>query len=76
MTHALICEPLVCRFATPWPKGLWEARSSLPSKFEARKVFGFHDGALIALTAFIRRTPAASAGVLLLAQRLKEVTGS
>ncbi|MGE4167294.1 MAG: type II toxin-antitoxin system RelE/ParE family toxin, partial [Xanthobacteraceae bacterium] len=29
--------------------GLWEVRSSLPSKREARVLIGFHDGMLVAL---------------------------
>jgi phage-related protein len=38
-------------------------------------LFGFHDGKLIALTAFIKKTQATPAGELALAQqRLKEVT--
>jgi phage-related protein len=62
----------VCR---PLSRGLWEARSSLPSKREARVLFGFHDGMLIALHAFIKKTRATPVGDLTLArQRLKEVT--
>jgi phage-related protein len=62
----------VCR---PLGGGLWEVRSSLPSKREARVLFGFHDGMLIALTAFIKKTRATPARELALAQeRLKEVT--
>ena len=62
----------VCR---PLGRGLWEVRSSLPSSREARVLFGFHDGMLIALTAFIKKTQATPAGELALAQqRLKEVT--
>jgi phage-related protein len=36
--------------------GLWEVRSSLPSKREARVLFGFYEGELIALHAFIKKT--------------------
>ena len=36
--------------------GLWEIRSSLPSKREARVMFGFHEGMLIALHAFIKKS--------------------
>lgn len=62
----------VCR---PLSRGLWEVRSSLPSKREARVLFGFHESMLIALHAFIKKTPAAPAAELALArQRLKEVT--
>ena len=54
--------------------GLWEVRSSLPSKREARVLFGFHDGALIALHAFIKKTQRTPPDELALArQRLKEV---
>jgi phage-related protein len=62
----------VCR---PMGKGLWEVRSSLPSKREARVLFGFHEGTLIALTAFIKKRQATPAGELALAQqRWKEAT--
>jgi phage-related protein len=62
----------VCR---PMGKGLWEVRSSLPSRREARVLFGFHCGTLIALTAFIKTTRATPRAELALAyQRLKEVT--
>jgi phage-related protein len=45
------------------------------SKREARVLFGFHDGMLIALHAFIKKTQQASAEDLASArQRLKEVT--
>ncbi|OAI25261.1 hypothetical protein A1351_17105 [Methylosinus sp. R-45379] len=54
--------------------GLWEVRSSLPSKREARVFFGFHEGALIALHAFIEKTQRTPADELTLArQRLKKV---
>src|SRR5262252_4211936 len=43
----------LCR---PLSRGLWEVRSSLPSKREARVLFGFYDGMLIALHGFIKKT--------------------
>jgi phage-related protein len=50
-------------------------RSSLPSKREARVLFGFHDGKLIALHSFIKKTQATPDDDLALArQRLKEVS--
>jgi phage-related protein len=53
--------------------GLWEVRSSLPSKREARVFIGFHEGVLIALHAVIKKAQRASADDLALArQRLKE----
>jgi phage-related protein len=62
----------VCR---PLGDGLWEVRSSLPSRREARVLFGFHDGALIALAAFFKKTQATPAKELATArQRLKEAT--
>ncbi len=55
--------------------GLWEVRSSLPSKREARVIFGFHDGMLIALAAFFKKTRTTPAEELAQArQRLKEAT--
>lgn len=54
--------------------GLWEVRSALPSKREARVFIGFHDGVLIALHAIIKKTQRTPAQELALArQRLKEV---
>jgi phage-related protein len=62
----------VCRLLG---KGLYEVRSSLPSGREARILFGFHDGMLIALSAFIKKSRATPADELELARRrLKEMT--
>jgi phage-related protein len=62
----------VCR---PLTRGLWEVRSTLPSKCEGRVLFGFHDGTLVALHAFIKKTRATPKDDLALArQRLKAVT--
>lgn len=61
----------LCR---PLGGGLWEVRSSLPSKREARVFFGFHDGVLIALHAIIKKAQKTPAEDLAIArQRLKEV---
>jgi phage-related protein len=43
----------LCR---PLNEGLWEVRSTLPSRREARVLFGFHNGMLIALHAFIKKS--------------------
>src|SRR5712691_3187520 len=47
----------LCR---PLSGGLWEVRSSLPSRREARVLFGFHGGRLIALHAFFKKTQRAA----------------
>ena len=62
----------VCR---PLGGGLWEVRSSLPGKREARVLFCFHEGELFALHAFIKKTrKTPQADLKLAAKRLKEVT--
>ncbi|MDR3424837.1 MAG: type II toxin-antitoxin system RelE/ParE family toxin [Alphaproteobacteria bacterium] len=62
----------VCR---PLSRGLWEIRSSLPSKREARVLFGFHEGKVIALHAFIKKTRETPPEDLAIGrQRLKETT--
>ncbi len=61
----------LCR---PLSGGLWEVRSALPSRREARVFFGFHDSMLIALHAIIKKTQRTPIEELTLAkQRLKEV---
>jgi phage-related protein len=67
--------PIGLPLRRPLSRGLWEVRSSMPSKREARVLFGFHDGMLIALHAFIKKTRATPDDDLALArQRLKEAT--
>ena len=62
----------VCR---PLRGGLWEVRSSLPSKREARVLFCFHEGEIFALHAFIKKTRKTSQDDLkLAAKRLKDVS--
>jgi phage-related protein len=56
----------ICR---PLSGGLWEVRTSLPSKREARVLFGFHDGMLIAVHAMIKKTQKTPAEDLALARR-------
>jgi phage-related protein len=61
----------LCR---PLSGGLWEVRSSLATRREARVLFGFHEGTLIALHAIIKKTRKTPAEDLALArQRLKEL---
>lgn len=67
--------PLGLPLCRPLGLGLWEIRSSLPSKREGRVLFGFHDGELIAVHAFIKKTQKTPAAEIKLARkRLKEVT--
>jgi phage-related protein len=56
----------LCR---PLTGGVWEVRSSLATKREARVFFGFHDGMLIALHAIIKKTPRTPTEDLTLARR-------
>ena len=66
--------PLGLPLCRPLKNGLWEVRSSLPSKREARVFFGFEDGELIALHAFVKKTQNTPDSELKLArQRLKEM---
>ena len=54
--------------------GLWEVRSSLPSRRIARLILCFHDQMLVVLHGFIKKTQKTPAGDLALAkQRMKEV---
>jgi phage-related protein len=69
--------PIGLPLCRPLSRGLWEVRSSLPSKREARVLFGFHDGMLIALHGFIKKTQKTAPEDLELArQRLKELLSS
>jgi phage-related protein len=55
--------------------GLWEVRSTLPSQRIARLLLCFHQGTLVALHGFIKKTRKTPAEDLALARRrMKEVT--
>jgi phage-related protein len=61
----------LCR---PLSGGLWEVRSSLPSRREGRVLFGFHRGMLIAIHAYFKKTQKTPVEELALArERLREV---
>jgi phage-related protein len=61
----------LCR---PLSGDLWEVRSSLPSRREARVMFGFYEGMLIALHAFIKKTQKTPPVELaLVRERMKEL---
>jgi phage-related protein len=67
--------PIGLPLCRPLSEGLWEVRSSLPSRREARVLFCFHDGMLVVLHAFIKkaqRTP--SNDIALARKRMKEVS--
>ena len=62
----------LCR---PLGAGLWEVRLTLRSRREARVLFGFYDGMLVALHAFIKKTQKTAPEDLAIArQRLKEMS--
>ncbi len=66
--------PIGLPLCRPLSSGLWEVRSSLPSKREARVFFGFYEGTLVALHAIIKKTQKTPANELMLARdRLKEM---
>jgi len=55
--------------------GLWEVRSALPSQRIARLILCFHDGMLVVLHGFIKKTQKTPAADIVLAKRrMKEVT--
>ena len=55
-------------------EGLWEVRSTLPSKRSARVIFCFADDVLVALHGFIKKTQKTSPADLNLArERMKEM---
>ena len=61
----------LCR---PMGGGLWEVRTSLPSKTIARVLICFHDGVLVALHGFIKKTQKTPDEELKIARRrMKEV---
>jgi len=56
--------------------GLWEVRSTLPSSRIARLILCFHEGTLVVVHGFIKKTQKMPAEDLALAKRrMKEVTG-
>lgn len=67
--------PIGLPLCRPLGDGLWEVRSSLPSRLESRVLFGFHEGMLIALHAFIKKTEKIAPDELKTARRrLKDMT--
>lgn len=63
----------LCR---PMKDGLWEVRSSLPKGRIARVLFGMHEGKILVLSGFIKKTQKTPDEELTLARkRLREFTG-
>ena len=61
----------LCR---PMGEGLWEVRTSLPSRTIARVLICFHEGTLVALHGFIKKTQKTPDGDLKIARkRMKEI---
>lgn len=75
MSKVQFVWPLGMPLCRPLSGGLWEVRSSLPSRREARVFFWFSGGKLIALHAIFKKSQATPLNALALAkQRLKELT--
>jgi phage-related protein len=66
--------PIGLPLCRPLSGGLWEVRTSLPSKREARVLFAFYEEMLVALHAFIKKSQKTPADDLSLArQRMKDL---
>jgi len=67
--------PIGLPLCRPLAGGLWEVRSSLPSRREARVLFGFAGETMVAVHAFIKKSQATPQRELALArQRVKELS--
>ena len=56
------------------PHGMWEMRSSLPSRREARLIFAASENSIVVLHGFIKKTQKTPPGEIALARkRLKEI---
>jgi phage-related protein len=67
--------PIGLPLCRPMGDGLWEVRSSLPSRREARVLVGFHEGQLVALHGFIKKTQKTAPDDLDIArQRMREMS--
>ena len=67
--------PLGLPLCRPLGEGLWEVRSTLPSRRIARVIFAFDAGEIVLLNGFIKKTQKTPADELALAtKRLKEIT--
>ena len=69
--------PVGMPLCKPMGQGLWEVRSNLDSNHIARVLFCVHDGEMVALHGFIKKTQKTSPDDLALAlKRMKEITTS
>jgi phage-related protein len=64
--------PIGMPLCRPMGSGLWEVRSSLPSERIARVLFCVHEGQLVALHGFIKKTRAIPDEDLKLARKRKK----
>jgi phage-related protein len=66
--------PIGLPLCRPLSGGLWEVRSSLPSRREARVLFGFSGEVMVAVHAFIKKSRVTPKQELAIArQRMKEL---
>jgi phage-related protein len=69
--------PIGMPLCRPLKDGLWEVRSSLPSGRIARVLFCQHDGALLILSGFIKKSQRTPDEELMIARkRMREFTGA
>jgi len=69
--------PLGMPLCKPMGQGLWEVRSRLATNRIARVVFCVHEGEMVALHGFIKKTQKTAPDDLALAiKRMKEITAS
>jgi phage-related protein len=67
--------PIGLPLCRPLSSGLWEVRSSLPSRREGRVLFCFHQERLVALHAFIKKSQKTLAEDMAVArQRMKDLS--
>lgn len=64
--------PVRMPLVRPMGKGLFEVRTDLPDKTIARVLFCFHEGKLVALHGFIKKSKAIADADLKLAQKRKK----
>lgn len=64
--------PIGMPLCRPLGRGLWEVRTSLPDGTISRVLICFHEGVLVALSGFLKKTQRTPADELALARRRKK----